>query len=560
MVSQEFSSLTLRSSSSYLWWQEGVIYQIYLPSFQDGNGDGLGDLAGIIKRLDYLAFTLGVTALWITPFYPSPMADGGYDVADYCEVDPRFGSLATFDRLIAEAHTRNLRVIIDFVPNHTSEQHPWFKESRRSRHNPYRDWYVWADARPDGSPPNNWLSVFGGSAWNWEAATEQYYLHSFLPQQPDLNWRNPAVKAAMLEVLRFWLARGVDGFRIDVAHFIMKDPFLRDNPPNLSGLPAFWRPFGSYDSQLHLFDQGHPDIHLLYREIRELVDSYSRGGPGPRLIIGELHRPDLGAWAAYYGRDLDELHLPFNFRLMAVPWTAQAIRRIVEEVEAGIPSGAWPNYVLGNHDEPRVASRLGPRQDRLAMVLLLTLRGTPTLYYGDELGMPNMSVPPEKARDHWESRLPGMSLGRDQERTPMLWDTSENAGFCPPEIQSWLPISLEKGPGSVATQLTAPASMLNLTRRLLKLRRAEPALSVGSYRSVASQAEECFCYVREYEGQRFLIALNFGKAEKLVDLTASGRSRGRLILSTGLFRQGEELELAQVALQAGEGCLIQLEG
>lgn len=443
MQAISLASSTLSPSASYLWWQKGVIYEIYLPSFQDSNGDGLGDLGGVIERLDYLATSLGVDALWITPFYPSPLADGGYDIINYCEIDPRFGDLVIFDRLVKEAHARKVRIIIDFVPNHTSEQHPWFERSRRSRsrHNPYRDWYIWADARPDGSPPNNWLSVFGGSAWTWEERTKQYYLHSFLPQQPDLNWRNPAVKAAMFEVLRFWLERGVDGFRIDAAHFVMKDPLLRDNPPNLAGTPAFWRSFGPYDSQLHLFDQGHPDTHLLYHELRQLLDSYSQVEPGPRVSIGELHRPDLGAWAAYYGRDLDELHLPFNFRLLTVPWTARAICQVVEELEAGLPSRAWPNYVLGNHDEPRLASRLGPAQSNIAMLLLLTLRGTPTLYYGDELGMPNMPILPEQARDHWETRQPGMKLGRDPERTPMLWNSTENAGFCRPGVQPWLPVT-----------------------------------------------------------------------------------------------------------------------
>ena len=375
------------------WWQTGVIYHIYLRSFKDTSGDGVGDLRGIIEQLDYLGETLGVDALWVSPFYPSPQKDFGYDISDFTAVDPLFGDLATFDALVGQMHRRALKLIIDYVPNHTSDQHPWFTKSRASRDNPKRGWYVWADPKPDGSPPNNWTSETGGSAWAWDATTAQYYLHSHYPEQPDLNWRNPAVKAAMFDVLRFWLERGVDGFRIDVAHMIMKDPALRDNPPNPEGVPnPFDRQHPDFSAQRHVHDRRHPDLHAVYREMRALLDAYS--GERPRMAIGEIEVMPWDDWIAYFGAELDELHLPFNFGLIETPWTASAIRASVDALERALPAGAWPNYGLGNHDRARLASREGPEQARVAAMLLLTLRGTPTLYYGDELGMADAPIPP----------------------------------------------------------------------------------------------------------------------------------------------------------------------
>ena len=346
----------------HLWWQTAVIYQIYPRSFQDTTGDGVGDLAGIIERLDYLAVTLGVDAIWLSPFFPSPMKDFGYDVSDYCDVEPLFGDLATFDRLVAEAHRRDIKVIIDWVPNHTSDQHPWFVESRSSRTNPKRDWYVWRDGKPDGARPNNWAADFGGDSWEWDESTGQYYLHSFLKEQPDLNWRNPEVEEAMLDTLRFWLDRGVDGFRIDVAHRIMKDPDLSDNPPvagDQTGLRA-------YETQRHINDRGHPDVHEAFRRIREVLDEYRP----PRFSVGEIHEYDWATWASYYGKNLDGLHMPFNFAILETPWTAGAIRALVEKVEEVVPVGAWPNYVLGNHDETRhcYPTGSGPNEDRRHVV------------------------------------------------------------------------------------------------------------------------------------------------------------------------------------------------
>lgn len=533
------------------WWQTGVIYQIYPRSFRDTTGNGIGDLFGIISQLDYLSGRLGVDAIWLSPFYPSPMADFGYDVADYTDVDPLFGDLPTFDELLTQAHHRNLKVIIDLVPNHTSDQHPWFVESRSSRDNPRRDWYVWRDAKPGGGPPNNWLAVFGGPAWEWDRRTEQYYLHSFLKEQPDLNWRNPAVKAAMFDVARFWLDRGVDGFRIDVAHYIMKDPEFRDNPFTTDHSPGIHKSLGEYDSLLHLYDKGHPDVHAVYREFRRLLDGY--GQERPRVAIGEIHIFDWQEWASYYGQSLDELHLPFNFRLLGVPWQAQAIRQAVDSLEQVLPPGAWPNYVLGNHDESRLATRYGRSEARMAAMLLLTLRGTPTLYYGDEIGMTDVPIPPDQRVDPWGFRVPG--LGRDPCRTPMQWNRAPNAGFSPPDVAGpWLPLAADYRQVNVERQLDDPSSLLNLYRRLLAYRKASPALQLGSYRPVNSVPDDCYAFLREADGQRFVVALNFSTQSRRLSLPDLGR--GEIAISTHLDREGQ-VSLAELALRSGEGVIVE---
>jgi alpha-glucosidase len=536
-----------------LWWQTGVIYQVYPRSFQDTMRNGLGDLAGIIDRLEYLSSTLGVDAIWLSPFYPSPMADFGYDVSDYVNVDPFFGDLDAFDQLVARAHQYGLRIIIDLVPNHTSDQHPWFVESRASRDNPKRDWYTWADAKVDGSPPNNWLAVFGGSAWQWDRRTGQYYLHSFLKEQPDLNWRNPAVKVAMFDVARFWLERGVDGFRIDVAHYIMKDPELRDNPVNTGQTPQIHRPLGDYDSLLHIYDKGHPDVHSVYREFRRLLDEY--GPEGSRVAIGEIHIFDWQEWAGYYGQNLDELHLPFNFRLMGVRWKAKAIRQVVDSLEQALPPGAWPNYVLGNHAEARLATRYGHAQARLAAMLLLTLRGTPTLYYGDEIGMTDVPIPPDQQKDPWGLRVPG--LGRDPCRTPMQWNPEPNAGFSPPGVSDlWLPLAPDYREINVERQLAEPASLLNLYRGLLAYRRGSRALQLGSYQAADGVPDCCYVFLRETDSQQILVALNFSSGTQRLSL--SGMGRGEVIISTYMDRLGRE-SLSDLQLRGHEGLIIEKE-
>jgi len=537
------------------WWQEGVIYQIYPRSFQDSNGDGIGDLAGIISRLDYLAW-LGIDAIWLSPIYPSPMVDFGYDVSNYVDIDPIFGDLATFDRLVAETHRRGMKIIMDYVPSHSSDQHPWFLESRSSRNNPKRDWYVWADAKPDGSPPNNWLASWGGSSWEWDETTQQYYLHSYHVKMPDLNWRNPAVKAAMFDVARFWLDRGVDGLRVDSAQRIMKHPQMIDNPPNPNpqALANVYKLHGDYDSQLHINDKGHADVHGVYRELRQLLDSY--GSSSPRMMIGEVHIFDWPEWASYYGGHLDEMHMPLNAGLLGIPWQARNVQQVIDAIEAVLPPGAWPDYVLGNHDEHRLVSRIGAQQARAAMLLLLTLRGSPTIYYGDEIGMHDIPVPPELVKDPWEISVPGLGLGRDPERSPMQWDASPNAGFCPPDVTPWLPIAADYRQINVAVERSDPRSLLALTHALLHLRRATPALSLGSYQPVADAPDDCFLYLRQHGLHRYLIALNFSPDEQHISLPAPGS--GRLLLSTFLDRQ-EAVKLSDFRLRGYEGGIIELE-
>jgi glycosidase len=547
----------MTDSREWLWWQQGVVYQVYPRSFKDSNGDGIGDLDGITAKLDYLA-DLGIDAVWLSPFYPSPMKDFGYDVSDYTDVDPIFGDLAAFDRLIHGIHARGLRLIIDWVPNHSSDQHPWFAESRASRDNAKADWYVWADPKPDGGLPNNWLAYFGGPAWEFEPRRGQYYLHSFLPEQPDLNWRNPAVRAAMLDTLRFWLERGVDGFRVDVAHFIMKDPDMRDNPPNLASEGKPGKKEGELDKWLHLYDRGHADVHGCYRDIRVLLDSYS--AERPRYSIGEIHIFDWDEWAGYYGND-DELHMPFNFGLINVAWNVPAVRAVVDGAEAALakrPTLAWPNYVLGNHDEHRVASKVGPAQARVAMMLLLTLRGTPTVYYGDELGMTDADIPPHLEQDPWGLRVPGLGLGRDPERTPMQWDASASAGFAPMGIQTWLPVAENYREVNVEVQQPDPRSMLAFTKALLALRRATPALAVGDYTPLEIDNPHTYAYLRSAGGARYLILLNFSHEDATIDLSSHGG--GVVRLSTHMDRaDGEAVSTpGAFTLRADEGVIIAL--
>jgi glycosidase len=454
------------------------------------------------------------------------MKDFGYDVADYCDIDPIFGALEDFDRLLGAAHQRGMRVIIDLVPNHTSDEHPWFVESRLSTASPKRDWYVWRDPKPDGSPPNNWLSNFGGRAWEFDEGTGQYYLHSFLTSQPDLNWRNPQVQEAMFDVVRFWLDRGVDGFRLDVAHFIMKDPALRDNPP-ATRIPDSFKSLGDYDLQLHLYDKGHADVHRVFRDLRQVIDSY-----GDRFSVGEIHVFDMDEWASFYGENLDELHMPFNFSLVWAPWEAERFRELVDGVDAAVPDGGWPNYVLGNHDERRLVGRYGAQQARVAAVLLLTLRGTPTLYYGDELGLTNVEIPRDQQQDPWALQEPAVE-SRDGCRTPMPWDGTSTAGFSAPgSADPWLPIPDDHRRLNVGAQLEDPRSMLNLYVSLLQLRRDRKALRLGDFRSVDT-ADGVFAYTRTFATDRLLVALNFTDEERVVRT-----GPGEILISTGPDRDG----------------------
>ncbi|WP_183611897.1 alpha-amylase family glycosyl hydrolase [Novosphingobium hassiacum] len=485
-----------KTAKTCTWWESGVIYQVYPRSFQDSNGDGVGDLEGVRKRLDYIA-SLGVDAVWLSPIYPSPMADFGYDVADYCDIDPMFGELAAFDALLADAHAKGLKVLLDFVPNHTSIEHPWFRESRSSRDNPKRDWYIWANAAPDGGPPNNWTSDMGGSSWEFDPTTNQFYLHAFLKEQADLNWRNPQVREAMTNVLKFWFDRGVDGFRIDVLWHCFKAENYPDNPLNPDWISTQGEKLKVF--QKHSADQ--PEIHQLSADFRALADGY-----GERLLVGEICLP-VPQLMTYYGTEASPgVHLPFNFQLLDAPWNAEALGKMITEYEAALPPSGWPNWVIGSHDAPRIAGRLGETQARVAAMLLLTLRGTPTLYQGDELGIGKVDIPPDRVRDPQDLRQPGLGLGRDPSRTPMAWDSCRFAGFSAAE--PWLPLHGDWGMRNVAAQQGDPASMLELYRALLKLRREHEALSLGSF-ALLHAAGDVLIYER-YQKDRLVIALNLG--------------------------------------------------
>jgi len=530
----------------YTWWQKGIVYQIYPRSYQDSNGDGVGDLRGIIQRLDYVK-SLNVNAIWLSPIYPSPMHDFGYDVADYVGIHPVFGTMDDFDRLLEAVHARGMKLILDLVPNHTSDEHPWFIESRSSRNNPKRDWYIWRDPKPDGSPPNNWLSAFGGPAWTLDEHTDQYYLHQFVKQQPELNFRNPAVLAAMLDVMRFWLDKGINGFRVDVITKMIKDKKLRDNPPNpdWDGVKPSRRLKPTYSSN-------QPEVHDIVRQMRALIDAYD-----DRVMIGETYSP--AEMLDYYGQDLDECHLPFNFQLISAPWEAQAVRQLVDSYEASLPQRAWPNWVLGNHDQPRVASRVGEGQARIATMLLLTLRGTPTVYYGEEIGMENVPIPPEFIQDPPAVNQPEIAeqVGRDPERTPMQWDDSPQAGFTAEGSLPWLPLADDYALRNVARQEADPTSMLSFFRALTALRRAEAALTAGDYASIDVGTEDIFAYTRTApEADRFLIVLNFGERICTLDL-AEVAAKATIALDTGMALGGA-VDLSDVTLGPNEGLVLRL--
>jgi alpha-glucosidase len=464
------------------WWQDAVVYQIYPRSFADSNGDGVGDLPGIRSRLDYLAW-LGVDAIWISPFYPSPMADFGYDVSDYCDVDPVFGTLGDFDALLADAHERGLRVLIDWVPNHTSSEHPWFVESRSSRESAKRDWYVWRDGSP-GLPPNNWRATFGGRAWTWDERTAQWYLHLFLPEQPDLDWSNPEVASAMHDVLRFWLGRGVDGFRVDVVHLIGKDPLLPDRDPELEDITL-----------VHVYE--HEGTHELLRGIRAVLDEY---GPD-RILVGEVSLRDTLRISTYYGAG-DELHLAFNFLSIDLGWSAADWKALVQIVGRDLGAGAWPTWVLSNHDSPRHRSRFGGAEEvaRAAAVLLLTLRGTPFVYQGEELGLLDAGISATQAVD------PG---GRDGCRAPIPWTADPPHGWAG---GSWLPFPPDAARCAVETQRADGDSFAHLYRRLLRHRRESVPLRAGSL-ELLDAPDGVLAYVRSADGEDAIVAVNFSARE-----------------------------------------------
>ena len=501
--------------ADFHWWQDGIIYQIYPRSFADSNGDGFGDLPGITAQLTYLA-ELGVDALWLSPIYPSPDADFGYDIADYTDIDPRFGSLKDFDQLVAQAHKLGLRIILDMVLNHSSDQHPWFLESRSGRTNPRRDWYIWRDPAAGGRPPNNWQTSFGGSAWEFDPTSGQYYLHSFLKQQPDVNWRNPAVRQAMLDVFRFWLDRGVDGFRLDVFNAFFKDEQFRDNPVSF-GLRAF-------DRQKHIYDMNQPEMFGFLGELRALLDAYPE-----RYSVGETYITSEKA-ITYVGND--RLHAAFSFDFfeseLTFPWRpGWILERLTKRDNLFEAAKAWPTTVLGNHDKPRIASRYarGELDDQalIAMALLLTVRGTPYLYYGEEIGMRDIKLKRSEIMDPPGKKYWPIFKGRDGCRSPMQWNSSDYAGFS--TAQPWLKVHPDYPKRNVAAQQADPASILNLTRRLIALRRITPALRRGTFKPIFRTDTGVLAYERELkqangESERVLVYLNFSAAPRPVGLTA----------------------------------------
>lgn len=527
-----------------IWWQSGIIYQIYPRSFQDGNRDGIGDLEGIMQRLDYLQW-LGITAIWISPVYPSPMADFGYDISDYTGIDPLFGNIKDFDELLQQAHQKNIKLILDLVPNHSSDQHPWFLESRSSKTNSKRDWYIWKDPRSDGTEPNNWLSVFGGTAWEWDEKTGQYYYHAFLKEQPDLNWRNPEVQQAMLDVMRFWLDKGVDGFRVDVMWHLIKDEQLRDNPVN----PDYQLQMGTYEQLLPVYSTDQPEVHDIVHKMRRLLDSYH-----DRMMIGEIYLP-IHRLVSYYGIDNKGAHLPFNFMLLSLPWNAQRIASAVAEYEGALPHNAWPNWVLGNHDQPRITSRVGLQQAKIAAMLLLTLRGTPTIYYGEEIGMTDVPIPFDEVQDPQGLNMPDKNLSRDPSRTPMQWNSSEYAGFS--ETKPWLRLSSNYKRVNVEIQKNNPYSTLNFYRQLIGLRQKEASLMHGDYKPVHA-GHQALAYIRQAPDKKaFLIVLNLSHRPCYLHIQHM-TIKGTIVLCTSPELNGGGVN-ERLQLSGDEGMIIELE-
>jgi alpha-glucosidase len=498
------------------WWQHGVIYQIYPRSFADSNGDGIGDLQGIIDHLDHLAGgpdSLGIDAVWISPFYPSPMRDFGYDVSDYTAVDSVFGDMETFDRLVAACHTRGIHVVIDLVLNHTSDEHPWFVQARASRNSPKHDWYLWYPGAR-GRKPNNWICQFEvSSAWWPNEQTDERYLGTFTRHQPEVNWRNPELREAMYDVLRFWLDHGVDGFRLDVVNWFIKDDQLRNNPRSLRLIPDFF--------QHHIYDRNQPETHRICKEMRELTDHHTEQTGQPRVLIGEVYTGHAALAASYYGDGRDELHLVFNFALLFQPWSAARMAIATAEWYALLPDQAWPTVTLSNHDQPRHASRYAAGRPgvtdgrtKVAAGLLLTVRGTPFLYYGEEIGMQNVRIRRSQLQDPLGRRTWPFPLGRDGERTPMQWSPAEHAGFT--TGTPWLPLHPGFAERNVAVQRSDPASTLSWYRALIALRRARRSLSLGGITFIDLGHRDCMAYVRELDEEQTLVLLNLSDRPALL--------------------------------------------
>ncbi len=522
------------------WWKCGVLYQIYLRSFADSNADGIGDLQGVIDRLDYLEW-LGVDGIWLSPITASPNADWGYDVAEYCSVQPDLGTMATFDRLIVEAAQRGIGVVLDLVPNHTSEEHPWFADSRSSRASPRRDWYVWADPKPDGTAPNNWVSSFGGPAWTLDTETGQFYLHNHLSEQPDLNWWNGDVRAEFERILRYWFDRGVAGFRIDVCNLIVKDALLRDNPPASEDDDFEAQLFG----QRSVFNGNRPEVHDVIRRWRTVAESYHP----PRALIGETP-VKVTELVKFYGNGSDELHLSFNFPFVTAPLDSDAMRRVVEDTEALLPPGAWPAWTGSNHDMARFATRWAQgdrRKARVALLMLLSLRGTPVLYQGDEIGLEDVPVSRGDLRDPLGVRYWPVYAGRDAMRTPMPWRDAPGGGFTAPGTRPWLPLS-PTAHCNVEQQRSDARSMLRLTRDVIGLRKRTADLQTGRYATMASPAG-VWAWRR---GDRVVVVLNLRDDDSEVH-----GIRGQVCIGTDRGRDGDRFEDVLV-LRGWEGVIAEM--
>jgi alpha-glucosidase len=517
----------LQPASHDDWWKHAVIYEINPHSFQDSNGDGVGDLNGITERLDYLK-DLGIDAIWITPFYPSPGIDNGYDVSDYTAISPEYGTMADFDRLVAEAKKRNIRVIMDYVINHTSDQNEWFKESRSSRTNPKRDWYIWRDGKAPGEPPNNWQSWFGHSAWTYDAKTKQYYYHYFYPQQPDLNWRNPEVHKAMEDVLEFWLKRGISGFRIDAVSRLFEDSGLHDDPY----LPGF-NAYGDRNIQ-HKYTDNYPEVNDVLKEIRRVVDKY----PGDTVLITEADEPNIAELTKLYGNG-DEVQLPMDFQIAdANTLSAPKFRELFNEIENNSAHGQ-PEFFFSNHDQPRHWDRYGDgtHNDQIAKLmaaLLLTTRGTPQMYYGEELGMRTTEPARiEDVRDPIGKLGWPKEKGRDGERTPMQWDASKEAGFTT-STKPWLPVPPLAEKYNVETEKQDPDSILNTYKRLLSLRKSEPALRDGSYTAINQDDPDVFAFLRKSGESTVLVALNMSPKLRTISakMSSPNETHGQLLYAS----------------------------
>lgn len=530
-------------TNDFLWWRDGVIYQLYPRSFADSDGDGIGDLPGIIGKLDYLA-DLGIDAIWLSPINPSPDADFGYDVSNYKDIDPKYGTMADFAVLVEQAHQRGIHIIMDLVLNHSSEEHPWFIESRSSLDNPKRDWYIWRE-NPKGKhlPPNNWQAIFGGKGWEYDERTKQWYYHMFTRQQPDLNWRNPEVYAEMMDTFRFWADRGVDGFRLDVFNEYFKDAQFRDNPKKLGRRP--------FDSQIHLYDSNQPEMMKVVADIRALLDQYPE-----RYSVGETFMSTPKKAAAYCGPD--KLHATFDFELLFDPWNPARFLQTILRREENLAPGAWPNYVLNNHDNPRSATRYHAPEDdaklKAAAAILMTLRGTPFLYAGEEIGMRDIHVSRSEMQDPLGIHYWPIPVGRDGARSPMQWNSKENAGFT--TGKPWLKVHPNYITRNAEAQQADPNSLFNFYKTLMKIRKAHPVLQKGMFIPLNHDPQRVLAYLRKDSEQSVLVAVNFSRRPSKLAVSHELTKGGWELLLSNRERNGALFEKGWLKLKGFEACLL----